>query len=200
MNREARKGIQRVEENIYKRTDVSSTRLRYKKMRIEVNTLDYVTGRILSMECEDEQWKPVAFLSKSLNETERNYKIHDKKILVVIRGLENWKHLLEGEKFKFEVWTNHKNLEYFIKAQKLNKRQACWTLYLSRFDFTLKYMLGTKMGKADGLSRRPDWKVGIEKDNENQTLIKVAREKNKEIVRVVEEMKKARVKALWGDE
>ena len=200
MNRETRKGIQRVEENIYKRTDVSSTRLRYKKMRIEVNTLDYVTGRILSMECEDEQWKPVAFLSKSLNETERNYKIHNKKILVVIRGLENWKHLLEGEKFKFEVWTNHKNLEYFIKAQKLNKRQACWTLYLSRFDFTLKYMLGTKMGKADGLSRRPDWKVGIEKDNENQTLIKVAREKNKEIVRVVEEMKKARVKALWGDE
>ena len=200
MNREARKGIQRVEENIYKRTDVSSTRLRYKKMRIEVNTLDYVTGRILSMECEDEQWKPVAFLSKSLNETERNYKIHNKKILVVIRGLENWKHLLEGEKFKFEVWTNHKNLEYFIKAQKLNKRQACWTLYLSRFDFTLKYMLGTKMGKADGLSRRPDWKVGIEKDNENQTLIKVAREKNKEIVRVVKEMKKARVKALWGDE
>jgi len=156
LNREARKGIQRVEENIYKRTDVSSTRLRYKKMRIEVNTLDYVTGRILSMECEDEQWKPVAFLSKSLNETERNYKIHNKKILVVIRGLENWKHLLEGEKFKFEVWTNHKNLEYFIKAQKLNKRQACWTLYLSRFDFTLKYMLGTKMGKADGLSRRPD--------------------------------------------
>jgi len=32
-------------------------------------------------------------------------------------------------------------------------------------------MLGTKIGKADGLSRRPNWKVGIEKDNKNQTLI-----------------------------
>ena len=46
-------------------------------------------GGVLSMECEDERWKPVVFLSKSLNKTERNYKIHDKKILVVIRGLEN---------------------------------------------------------------------------------------------------------------
>jgi len=32
-------------------------------------------------------------------------------------------------------------------------------------------MLGTKIGKADGLGRRPDWKVGIEKDKKNQTLI-----------------------------
>jgi len=58
----------------------------------------------------------VAFLSKSLNETKRNYEIHDKKTLVVIRGLENWRHLLEGIKYKFEVWTDHKNLEYFIKT------------------------------------------------------------------------------------
>jgi len=53
----------------------------------------------------------------------RNYKIYDKEILVIIRGLENWKHLLEGVKFKFEIWTDHKNLEYFMKVQKLNRRQ-----------------------------------------------------------------------------
>jgi len=58
----------------------------------------------------------VAFLSKSLNETERNYRIHDKEMLTVIKGLENWRHLLEDTKYKFEVWTDHKNLEYFIKA------------------------------------------------------------------------------------
>ena len=62
----------------------------------------------------------MVFLSKSLNETERNYKIHDKEMLVVIRRLENWRHLLEGTKIKFEVWTDYKNLEYFMKAQKLN--------------------------------------------------------------------------------
>jgi len=102
-----------------------------KKMRIEVDALDYAMGGVLSMEGEDRLWKLVAFLSKSLNKTERNYEIHDKKMLAIIRGLEAWKHLLEEAQFKFEIWTDHKNLEYFIKAQKLNKRQAQWALYLS---------------------------------------------------------------------
>ena len=87
---------------------------------MKVNVSDYVTEEVLSMEYENARWKPVAFLSKSLNEIERNYKIHDKEMLAVIRGLENWRYLLEGTKFKFKVWTDHKNLEYLIKAQKLN--------------------------------------------------------------------------------
>ena len=59
-----------------------------------------------------------------------------------------------------------------MKAQKLNRKQACQALYLSRYDFTLKHVLGTKIGKVDRLSRRLDWKVEIEKDNENKKLIK----------------------------
>ena len=75
---------------------------------------------------------------------------------MIIRGLESWRHLLEGAQFQFEIWTDHKNLEYFMKAQELNRRQAQWALYLSLFDFTLKHVPGTRMGKADGLSRRLD--------------------------------------------
>ena len=95
-----------------------------KKMRMEVDALDYAMGEMLSMECEDGLWRPVAFLSKSLNKTERNYEIYDKEILAIIRGLESWRHLLEGVQSKFEIWTDHKNLEYFMKVQKLNWRQA----------------------------------------------------------------------------
>jgi len=76
---------------------------------------------MLSIECKDGKWRPVAFLSKSLNEIERNYEIHNKEMLAVIRGLENWRHLIEGAKYKFKVWTDHKNLEYFMKTQKLNQ-------------------------------------------------------------------------------
>ena len=72
------------------------------------------------MECEDKLWRLVAFLSKSLNKMERNYEIHNKEMLVIIRGLEAWRHLLEGAQFKFKIWTDHKNLEYFMKTQKLN--------------------------------------------------------------------------------
>jgi len=95
-----------------------------KKIKMEVDASDYATGGVLSMECEDGLWRPVAFLSKFLNETERNYKIHDKEMLVIIQGLESWRHFLKGAQSKFEIWTDHKNLEYFMKAQKLNQRQA----------------------------------------------------------------------------
>ena len=91
-----------------------------KKMRMEVDASDYVMGGVLSMKCGDRKWRPVVFLSKSLNKTERNYKIHDKEMLAIVRGLENWRHLLEGACFKFKIWMDHKNLEYFMKAQKLN--------------------------------------------------------------------------------
>ena len=91
-----------------------------KKLRVEVNASDYAMEGVLSMEGKDGKWRPVAFLSKSLNETERNYEIHDKEMLAIIRGLEAWRYLLEEAQFKFEIWMDHKNLEYFMKAQKLN--------------------------------------------------------------------------------
>ena len=56
-----------------------------------MDALDYITGGVLSMEGEDGKWRLVAFLSKSLNKTERNYKIHDKEMLATIRGLESWR-------------------------------------------------------------------------------------------------------------
>ena len=45
-------------------------------------------------------------------------------------------------------------------------------MYLSRFNFTLKHVTESKMGKTDSLSKRPDWKVGVERDNEDETLVK----------------------------
>ena len=67
-----------------------------KKMRMEVDASDYATEGVLLIECEDGLWRPVVFLSKSLNEIERNYEIHDKEMLAIIRGLESWRHLLKG--------------------------------------------------------------------------------------------------------
>ena len=132
---------------------------------------------------------------------------------------------LEGAKDQFEIWTDHKNLEYFMEAQKLNQRQARWLLYLSRFDFALKHVAGKSMGRADSLSRRVDWAEGVERDNENQVMlkeewlevrameqlveglgeeivkkIKEARDKNEEVMKAVEEMKKAGVKMLRNKE
>jgi len=80
-----------------------------------------VTGAVLLQQSpEDDKWHPVSFYSKLLNDVERNYEIHDKEMLAIIRALEEWHHFLEGSQHKFEIWTDHKNLEYFMTAKKLN--------------------------------------------------------------------------------
>ena len=160
-----------------------------------------------------------------MNEAERNYEIHDKEMLAIIWCLETWRYFLEGAKDQFEIWTDHKNLEYFMKAQKLNQRQARWSLYLSRFDFALKHVAGKSMERADSLSRIVDWAEGVKRDNENQVMlkrewievrameqlveeleeeivkkIKEVRDKDEEVIKAVEEMKKAEVKTLRDEE
>ena len=59
-----------------------------REIRVEVDASDYATEGVLSTKYENRKWKPVAFISKLLNTMEKNYKIHDKEILVVIRCLE----------------------------------------------------------------------------------------------------------------
>jgi len=66
----------------------------------------------------------VAFFSKLLDVYERNYKIYDKELLVVIQGLEKYKHHLEEHSHKIEIWSDHQNLTFFRIAQKLTRRQV----------------------------------------------------------------------------
>ena len=108
----------------------------------------------------------------------------------------------------------------------MNRRQARWALYLSRFDFMLKHVPGSRMGKADSLSRRLDWEVGVERNNEGKTLVKSkwlevrriekveiivegvnllekvkqSKVKDNEVVKAVEEIKWAGVKMLRDEE
>ena len=72
--------------------------------RIEADSSDFATGVVLSqLSAEDGKWHPVAFLSKSLSETERNYEIHDKEMLAIMRALDEWRHFLEGAPHKVEM-------------------------------------------------------------------------------------------------
>jgi len=119
----------------------------------------------------DGKWHPVAFYSKSLSSVERNYEIHDKEMLAIIRALEEWRHFLEGATHPVEIWTDHKNLKYFMTAKKLNRRQARWSLHLARFDFLLHHCLGRTMGKLDALLRRANHGNGAS-DNENIVLLR----------------------------
>jgi hypothetical protein len=111
--------------------------------RLEADKSGITTGAVLLQQSVDNNaWHPIAFLSKALNPIERKYEIHDTEMLAIIRGLEEWRHYLEGSRHPVGIWTDHKNLEYFRVAQKLNRRQARWSLYLSCFDYTLHHKPG----------------------------------------------------------
>ena len=74
-----------------------------KEMRVEVDASEYATKGVLSMKCEDEKWRLVAFILKLLNKAERNYEIHHRELLTIVRCLDEWRHLLEGVQNKFEI-------------------------------------------------------------------------------------------------
>jgi len=119
----------------------------------------------------DGKWHPIVFYSKSLSSVEWNYEIHDKEMLAIIRALKEWRHCLKGATHPVEIWTDHKNLEYFMTAKKLNRCQARWSLHLARFDFLLHHRSGHTMGKPDILSRRADHGNGAF-NNENVILLR----------------------------
>src|SRR5262249_22057577 len=73
---------------------------------------------------------------------------------------------------RFDIWTDHKNLEYFMSSKRLNRRQARWSLFLSDFDFSLSHKPGRTLVVADPLSRRDGLEEGVNNDNENIVLIK----------------------------
>ena len=141
------------------------------QFRIEVDASDFAMGGILSQQQKEGIWHPIAFISKSLNSAERNYKIYDKEMLVVMHAFYEWSHYLKGVKILTEVLMDHQNLTYFKKPQNLNRRQARWVMDLQEYDFVIKYWPGKVNAKEDLLSRRAGHEKG-ETDNQGVILLK----------------------------
>lgn len=125
-----------------------------KPVLVETDASDYVSAGVLSQRDDDGVLHPVAFYSKKHSPAECNYEIYDKELMAIIRAFEEWRPELEGAEHPVQVLTDHKNLEYFMTTKNLNRRQARWAEYLSRFDFKIVYRPGTAGGKPDALTRR----------------------------------------------
>jgi hypothetical protein len=121
---------------------------------VEADASDYVTAGILSQRDTEGTLRPVAYFSKRMNPAENNYEIYDKELLAIVRCFEQWRPELEGATFPIDVLSDHKNLQYFATTKQLSHRQARWSEYLSRFDFTITYRPGKHGEKPDALTRR----------------------------------------------
>lgn len=140
--------------------------------KLETDASDGVVAGVLSQQQADGLWHPIGYYSKSMSAPEQNYEIHDKEMLAVIRALEEWRAELEGlqRTERFDIFTDHKALEYFMTTKKLTAQQARWAEFLSRFYFRIRYRPGKENTLADALSR-PE--TTIEKDRlRMQVLLK----------------------------
>jgi len=142
-----------------------------KPFQIESDASKYASGAVLTQLDNNGSRHPCVFISKTFNEAEQNNKIYNQEPLAIIRSLQEWRHYIQGSPFETIVLSDHKNLTYFRSAQKLNRRQARWSPYLSEFNIKLIHTPGTKMVQSDSLSRRPDLCPEEDHDNENKVLL-----------------------------
>src|ERR1044072_148843 len=94
----------------------------------------------------------VAYASRQLKIHERNYPTPALELAAVVFVLKLWRHYLYGS--RFEVFSDHKSLEYLFDQKELNMRQRWWLELLKDYDFGLNYHPGKANVVADALSRK----------------------------------------------
>jgi len=78
---------------------------------VETDSSNFAIGAILSQASQkDNEIHPIAFFSRSLTATEKNYPIYDKELLSIVEALEQWRHLLKGTSIPFTIFSDHCNL------------------------------------------------------------------------------------------
>ncbi|GFY33088.1 3'-5' RNA helicase YTHDC2 [Trichonephila clavipes] len=113
---------------------------------------DFAVGAVLQ-QLENERWKPIAFYSKKLNETQTRYSTYDRELLGIYLSVKHFKHLLEGN--DFVIYTDHKPLTFAFKQknEKASPRQQRQHQYISEFSCNIQHVLGKDNVVADALSR-----------------------------------------------
>ena len=83
------------------------------------------------------------------------YKIHDGKLLAIVKAFKTWRHYLKGYKHKVLVSTEHNNLCCFMDTKSLSSRQVRWAQELFQYHFQIDYHQGKANAAADALSKFP---------------------------------------------
>jgi transposase InsO family protein len=136
---------------------------------VETDASDYAISGIISIRCEDNEIRPVAFRSCTLTAPELNYDTHDKELLAIHDAFRSWRHYLEGSGTPIDVVTDHKNLEYFCTSKILTRRQARWSEFLSQFNMIVRFHPGKLGAKPDALTRR--WDVYPKEGDKDYALV-----------------------------
>lgn len=125
-----------------------------KPIIVQADPSDLVSTGVLSQHDNSGILNPVAFYSKKHFPAQCNSEIHDKQLQAIIRCFKEWRLNLDSTSHRTQVLSNHRDMEYFITAELLNRHQAHGSEFCSQFNFENKYPLGKQGGKPDNLTRR----------------------------------------------
>ena len=103
-------------------------------------------------------------------EVQCNYDIYNKELLGLREMLCHWRQYLFQPQHKVRIYTDHANLLFWKNPGEHNRRVARWHAELMEYDFELIHIAGARNGRADALSRRPDYDKGNE-DNKKLVVL-----------------------------
>ncbi|OJA13244.1 hypothetical protein AZE42_10318 [Rhizopogon vesiculosus] len=106
---------------------------------------------VLSQGIDVQSANIVAFWSGKFDSAQQNYPVHEQELLAIVESLKQFRHLLIG--YKFQIYTDHKGLEWLVSQKKLSPCQTRWLELISEFDFDITYVPGVENTLADTLSR-----------------------------------------------
>jgi hypothetical protein len=137
---------------------------------LETDSSDYALGAIISQRDFEGILHPIAFHSRRLLPAEEHYEIHDKEMLAIVDTMDKYRHYFEGLGPQTTIYADHRNLLSFTEKRLYNSRQIRWMEKLSRFNFIIVFRPGKTNGKADALSRRPDFRKEAEQGPKEHTV------------------------------
>ena len=108
-------------------------------------------GAVYGQGADWQTCRPAGFMSKKFSAAQQNYRVFEMETIAILEALLKWEDKLIGH--RIHVVTDHRALEFFKTQRRLSSRQMRWMEYLSRFNFTIQYVKGSRNKVADSLSR-----------------------------------------------
>jgi hypothetical protein len=124
-----------------------------KEFFLTTDASDYAIGSVLEQLDDNNQRRPVAYASRTLNDAERNYSTIEKELLAIVWSVKHFRPYLYGR--KFSIRTDHQPLKWLMNLKDPASRLMRWRIKLEEYNYEIDYVKGTSNAVADALSRNP---------------------------------------------